>query len=134
MKFFRSFKNADFRKDERGSATLEAVLWLPVFISFMVLAADASFIFFGQNQAYRVVQDANRNLSIGRLQSEEEVVDYVVERLASISPNATVTAVIDGGIIASVAKIPVTDLMATSFFSAFLDLELTVGARHFVEY
>ena len=134
MKLFRSFKNTDFRKDERGSATLEAVLWLPVFISFMVLAADASFIFFGQNQAYRVVQDANRNLSIGRLQSEEEVVDYVVERLASISPNATVTAVIDGGIIASVAKIPVTDLMATSFFSAFLDLELTVGARHFVEY
>ena len=134
MKLFRSFKNTNFRKDEGGSATLEAVLWLPVFISFMVLAADASFIFFGQNQAYRVVQDANRNLSIGRLQSEEEVVDYVLERLSSISPNATVTAIIDGGIIASVAKIPVTDLMATSFFSAFLDVELTVGARHFVEY
>lgn len=136
MKLLRIKAFAGFRKREEGSATLEAVLWLPVFIAFLILAADAAFIFFGQNRAYRVIQDANRSLSVGRLQTEEDVVDYLTVEIGRIAPNATYTAVRDtvAGTITSVATIPASDLTATRFFTAFLDLDLKVGARHFVEY
>lgn len=126
-------KHSGFVMDELGSATLESVLWLPIFISFLVLAADASFLFYGQNQAYRIVQDANRNLSVGRLQSEAEVEDYIRSNLATISPHAIIKSAIDGGVITSVATLPASDLTATDFFTAFADLTITVGARHFVE-
>lgn len=134
MKLHRIKAFAGFRKREEGSATLEAVLWLPVFIAFLILAADAAFIFFGQNRAYRVIQDANRSLSVGRLLTEQDVVDYLNVEIGRIAPNATVSALIDSGTITSVATIPASDLTATRFFTAFLDLDLKVGARHLVEY
>lgn len=125
-----------FRRREDGSATVESVLWMPVFIAFLILAADASFVFFGQNRAYRIVQDTNRSLSVGRLKDENEVVDRIRSELAGIAPNAEVSAIIDDveGTITSVARIPASDLTATQFFTAFTDVKLTVGARHFVEY
>ena len=134
MEFFVDSCLSKFRKREDGSATIESVLWLPVFIAFLVLVADASFMFFGQNQAYRIIQDANRSLSVGRLRTEEEVVDRIEAQLANLAPNAIVSAAIDSGTITSVATIPASDLTATRFFTAFIDLDLTVGARHYVEY
>lgn len=55
-----------FRRDERGSATIEAVLWLPMFVIFFVMIADVSLVFFRQTEVMRVVQDGNRALSVGR--------------------------------------------------------------------
>ena len=80
-------KSKNLLQDESGTATIEAVLWLPVFIAFFCLVADASFIFFGQNKAYRIVQDANRKLSIGRLSTAVEVEQYITTQFASFAPN-----------------------------------------------
>ena len=55
-----------FRRDERGSATIEAVPWLPLFVIFFVMIADVSLVFFRQTEVLRVVQDGNRALSVGR--------------------------------------------------------------------
>ena len=44
-----------FRRDEEGSATIEAVLWIPMFMFLTVLIADTSFIFFGRAQAMRLI-------------------------------------------------------------------------------
>jgi Flp pilus assembly protein TadG len=134
MVLIGSASRSRFFRKEDGSATLESVLWLPVFIAFLTLAADASFIFFGQNQAYRIVQNANRSLSVGRLLSEDEVVDYLSAELSNLAPNAQVTASIEDGTITSIARIPASDLTATRMFTAFLDVNITVGARQFVEY
>ena len=35
-----------FRREEGGSATIEAVLWLPFFVIFFVMIADVSLVFF----------------------------------------------------------------------------------------
>lgn len=56
-----------FGQDQDGSATVEAVLWLPIMFALLCLAVDTSFLFFGQNQAYHTVQNANRMLSVGQL-------------------------------------------------------------------
>ncbi len=123
-----------FWKNDNGSATIEAVLWIPIFVLFMTMVADASFLFFGQNQAYRVVQDANRSLSVGRLATEDDVETFITSALGSLAPNAVATTVINNGSVTSVVQIPATDLIAIGAFSALVNADLTIASRHLVEY
>lgn len=123
-----------FRKREEGSSTIEAVLWLPVLIGFIALAADAAFVFFGQNQAYRVVQNANRTLSVGRFSTELEVETYLETTIGAFAPNVSAETTIDNGMVTSVVTIPVNDLIATNIITSFMNFDLTVGATHFVEF
>lgn len=103
-------------------------------IALLCLAADASFIFFGQNQAYRIVQDANRSLSTGRLHSAQEVEDYIKSNLSSLAPNAVVQSTISQGMVSSKVEIPSSDLVVTGLIDTLLNTTITVGSRHFVEY
>lgn len=123
-------------RDESGTATIESVLWLPVFIAFFCMIADASFIFFGQNRAYRIVQDANRNLSVGRLVDSGEVEAFVTASLADFAPNSVVQSNINStsGIVTTVVSLQASDLVATGLITAFLESTITVGSSHFVEY
>jgi len=123
-------------RDESGTATVESVLWLPVFIAFFCIIADASFIFFGQNRAYRIVQDANRNLSVGRLVDSIEVETAVTASLADFAPNSVVQSSIDpvSGVVTTVVALQASDLVATGLITAFLESTITVGSSHFVEY
>lgn len=122
-----------FRKED-GTATIEAVLWLPVFISFFCLVTDASFIFFGQNKAYRIVQDVNRSLSIGRLETAAEVEGAILSKLSGFAPNAVISSQISGGTVSTIVTIPASDLVATGFITALATPLVTVSASHFVEY
>lgn len=127
-------KIINFFRKEDGTATIEAVLWLPVFISFFCLITDASFIFFGQNKAYRIVQDANRSLSIGRLDSAADVEGFIQAKFATFAPNAVISTQISGGTVSTIVDIPATDLVATGFITALTTPLVTVAASHFVEY
>lgn len=117
-----------------GSMTIEAVIWIPFFFAFLVFVADVSFVFFGQAQAYRILQDANRNLSIGRLETEEEVETYIDNALAKLSPNATVNSVISNGTITSSAVIPTTDLIPVGFIPGISNINIFIKSSHMVEY
>lgn len=123
-----------FLRREEGSSTIEAVLWLPVFIAFFVLVADGSFLFFGQNKVYQIIQDANRTLSVGYLSTTDDVVNYVQARLTDYAPHATVTSTIDQGIVTTQVSVPGSDLVATGLFTAFLNLNIVARASHYLEY
>lgn len=53
-----------FRRDERGSATIEAVIWLPMFVIFFVMIADVSLVFFRQTEVQSLY--APSELKVGR--------------------------------------------------------------------
>ena len=80
-----------FRTGEDGTATIESVLWIPIFVWILVLIVNASMIIFEKNQAYRIVQNANRILSTGYMQTEAEVESYIAAQLQDIAPSASVT-------------------------------------------
>ena len=124
----------EFHRREDGGATVEAVLWVPVFVAILCLVVDASLVFFGQNQAYRAVQNGNRNLSIGRLETEGEVETFVESSLSNYVPNARAAASMDAGMISTYVQFPASDVVATGFFTAVFNPVVTVGARHFIEY
>ncbi len=123
-----------FNQEEDGAATVEAVLWMPFMFALLCFAVDTSFIFFGQNQAYRVVQDGNRSLATGRLSDTEAVKQYVSANLSGMAPNAQVQSSVAEGMVSTVVTMPSSDLAVTGLLSALVNTTITVGGRHFVEY
>lgn len=119
---------------EEGSSTIEAVLWLPVFIGAFCLMADAAFIFNGQTIAMRTVQDANRNMSIGRLQTTGEVEAEVENNLVTLSPHVDAQSSIVAGAVVTKVTIPSSDLVATGWLNRLMDINLVIRSEHLIEY
>lgn len=132
LKFLRRSKK--FSANESGSATIEAVLWFPMFVLLLVMVADVSFVFFGQAQAMRILQDGNRAFSVGRITSESDTEVFVVSALAPLTPNPTVTTSLSQGVITTIAEIPVSDLAKIGGFSFLSGYNIIVKSEHFLEY
>lgn len=123
-----------FRKGDDGSATIEAVLWLPLFVTFFVMIADVSFVFHRQTQILSVVQDGNRALSVGRLAGVQELDNYLVGRLRGLTTNVEVDTIIADGIITTQVDVPVEDLVAVGMFNFLMGYNLSVKSQQFIEY
>lgn len=122
-----------FLRGQDGSSTVESIIWIPVFVFLLGLIADTSLMFGNQAEVLRVVQDANRSLSLGRIMSTDEAETFITDRIARLSPNATVTTTVLGGVIHSVVDMPSSDLTATGFFSGFATITLRVQSYHLSE-
>ena len=129
-------KTIDFRGREDGTATVEAVLWFPIFIAVFGLMVDSAMIFHGQAKVLRVVQDANRNLSIGRFDTDAEVEAYINAELAIIGVTPTRTEAISdlvAGTVSTLVLVPASELQLLGYFSALTNLEIPVTAQHMRE-
>ena len=122
-----------FLQCEDGSVTIEFVLWLPILVLLISLTADAALIFGNKANVLRVVQDANRAASIGRLLTVQETQDYVRTRMGVLATNATITSVINAGVISTTVVIPTNDLIATGFLGKLAGINVTINAQHMLE-
>lgn len=123
-----------FLKREDGAVTVEALLWLLLYFPAVMLIIDVSMIFNGQNLAYKNVQDANRQASIGRLSTTSEVETYIQTNIASFAPRAVATATLSGGQINSTVRIPVGDLLMTGWFDELANFDVVVSGSHVMEF
>ncbi len=125
-----------FFKREDGTATVAAVLWFPIFIGVFGLMVDSAMIFHGQSKVLRVVQDANRNLSIGRLDNDAEVITYINAQLALVGVTPSRTEAISDmttGIVSTLVVVPASELQLLGYFSVLNNLEVPVTAQHMRE-
>jgi len=123
-----------FARGEDGSATIESVLWIPVFVWLLALIVNVSMVVFEKNQAYRVVQNANRILSTGYMQSEAEAEAYIRSKIAHIAPDATVSTRIVDGLVTSEITYQVSDLLLPHVVVDFANIWIRVSSQHFMEY
>ena len=70
-------------KDD-GSASVEALFWIPAFLAVFALMVDISFIYHNEARMQRILQDTNRNISINRFQDATAAEAYINARLASL--------------------------------------------------
>lgn len=119
--------------DESGSATVETVLWLPMIFLVFGIAVDFSMVFFGKSQALRIVQDANRQASIGYLENAAAVKTYVESRLAGIAPSVVATPVFDSGRVLTSVSMPMGELEMLGLFRGFDNLNVVVSSEHMIE-
>lgn len=127
---------ARFGRRDDGTATVEAVLWMPIFIAVFGLMVDSAIIFHGQSKVLRVVQDANRRLSIQSLKTDADVIAYINAELNAIGITpASTTAVSDvtTGIVSTGVMVPASELQLLGYFSVLTNLQLPVTAQHMRE-
>ena len=123
-----------FGRSQDGAATVEAVLWTPVFLLLFGMVADTSIVFGRQAEILRIIQDSNRSLAVGAFQSVEQAENYIIEKVQVFSGNATVdVTMIDGNIISTSVSVPAADLTSTGLFDAINTLTITVGASQMSE-
>ncbi|MZR11720.1 hypothetical protein GQE99_01640 [Maritimibacter sp. DP07] len=128
-----SIKVRSFARDTRGSATIEFVLWVPIVVSMFCLIVNVTVLYFSQNEVLRVIQDANRNLSVGRLSSESEAEAFVQERISEKLPNAVVDSTISDGTVTTIVSYPASDLVFFNMFKQITGLHLSASAGHLIE-
>lgn len=102
-----------FLRDDRGSFTIEALIWLPIFVVVMCMTADTAMIFAKQSQVMRVVQDANRSFAVGKFADGTATAAYILTNVQTISPGATAVSNLVNGIITTTVTMPARELMAT---------------------
>ena len=124
-----------FLRDDDGSFTIEAVIWMPIFAIILALIFNISMVFFTESQLLRIVQDANRAFSLGRLDDTTATENYITNALAYLDTTVAVTTTLDGGIISTVLNVPAVDLMPMSFMrDQFRDIAITVRSQQLVEF
>jgi len=124
----------EFYKRQDGVVSVEALLWLLLYFPAVMLIVDVSMIFNGQNMAYKNVQDANRQASIGRLSTTSQVESYISTNIASFAPHAVATSTMAAGQINSTVRIPVRDLLLTGWFDALANFDVVVSGSHVIEF
>ena len=122
-----------FGRLQDGTATLEAVLWTPVFLILFGMVTDTSTVFGRQAEILRIIQDSNRSLAVGAFQSVQQAEDYVTEKVSVFSENTSVDVAIVDGIISTSVSVPAADLTSTGLFDAINTLTITVGASQMSE-
>ena len=119
--------------DESGSATLEAVLWTPVFLVLIALVFDASMIFMNRAHILRAIQDANRAYAVGRLDSTAATEQAIQTGAARFGAAVNASSTRQGDIIQSVVTVRAGDLSGVGLLQPFANLQLTLQAHHLVE-
>lgn len=123
-----------FQRSEDGASTVETVLWVPLFVAFFALLFDVAMIFSGQAATLRVIQEANRDYSVGQIATLAATKTRIETNLAKI--NITPTAVEPkqkAGVISTRVEIPVAELGSLGWFNAFQNLRIDVTAEQTVE-
>src|ERR1700680_651165 len=71
MHISRSGRNrarlARFGREQRGSITVEFVIWIPVFLVIMGFIADATMLYLTQADMWNVARDTARRMTTGQL-------------------------------------------------------------------
>lgn len=127
----RSLMN--FLRKNDGTATVETVLWFPIFIAVFGLMLDVAMIFHGQAKVLRVIQDGNRDYSVGRLTTTAATETYIENTLAALDIQAEATTTNVAGVAHTLVKVPAAQLQMLGYFTVLGQIDITVTAEQMVE-
>lgn len=72
-----------FLKDEKGSATVEFVIWIPLFTFFLMITIDASVLWVTHSQMWNVARETARRITTGELASAAAADCYAMWQLGA---------------------------------------------------
>ncbi len=114
-----------FLRDEHGSATIEFVLWVPIFVVILVAATDATVLYLHHTEMWNVSRDVARRVAVGDM-SEADAVTVVQNEMFLYSRAYTVStsdpAELDVKIMIQTS---VRDASVFGFFEPVMDRFLT---------
>lgn len=128
------FSISRFFHRQDGAATVETVLWFPFFIAVFGLMFDTTMVFFTQSRVMSVVQEGNRELSIGRLADTNATENFIEGKLAAMDVSATAASQISSaGVVTTTVTVRAPEMDMIGYFTAIRNLEVTITADHMIE-
>lgn len=100
---------------------------------FLTLVFDTSLTFFNQSQILRMMQDANRAYSTGRIRSLDDTEAFVRSGIEAMGATPKVTSTLNGNIIRTTVEVRAGDLGGVGLLRMIADLELRMASQHLVE-
>jgi Flp pilus assembly protein TadG len=132
LRMLRKRERNSFLSEEDGAATIEAVLWLPVFFFIVGFATDVTMIFHAHSRVLRVVQDVNRAVSVGRIDTIDEAKQKMLDMLPGYA-NATSKMQIEDGVIMSIVTVPTASIMPLGVAKALVGHMIVVRTEQYAE-
>ena len=118
-------KASRFLRDERGSATIEFVLWVPVFVVLLVATTDATILYLHHTEMWNVSRDVARRVSVGDI-SEADAANVIQDELFLYSSAYTVATSQPTDLDVVIAiQTSIADASVFGFFKPVLGRELS---------
>ncbi len=122
---FRWPRVSQFLRDEHGSATIEFVLWVPVFVVILVAATDATVLYLHHTEMWNVSRDVARRVAVGDM-TEADTVNVVQNEMFLYSRAYTVATSDPADLdVKIMIQTSVADASVFGFFEPVLDRYLT---------
>ena len=112
-----------FLSDDRASATIEFVLWVPVYVIILVAVTDASILYLTHTEMWNTARDSARRISVGAM-AAADAPDRAGEKLLLAGRTYTVAASDAGPVIVEIS-VGVGDASVFGFFGPVLGRQLT---------
>ena len=123
-----------FKRCEDGSFTIEAVIWMPIFVILLAIIVNVTMMFFYKSQMLRVAQDATRAYSLGRF-TQQEASDYIKSQLNFPGLTFTVGTADSGTIIETVVTTNAAALMPFNVLKGpFEEVDIGIASQYIIEY
>jgi Flp pilus assembly protein TadG len=123
-----------FVRDERGTATIEMLIWTPLFLFLLFLTVDASILYWRHAEMWTAARDVARAVSSGSLDasSQTDLNSFVASRLRTTNSTFTVSAAVNttsGTVTVNLSRPNSSVTTFTLFQSIFTDLGARVVMR-----
>ena len=119
-----------FSGGDDGTATVESVIWFPVYLLILGFIFDATMLMMGKTEMWSIANDTSRMVALGRM-TEAEAEDYVNNTLgAERGYVADVTS--DGNIVSTIITRPFGKVASLGIINS-ATAELTTQSFYRVE-
>ncbi len=135
MQNFRTLMSFLRRKarDESGAATIEAILWLPMFFYILALSVDVTMVFHSYSRIIRAVEDVNRGLSVGRIKTIDEGKQRIAAALSNYKGVQSDIKITNDNVIVTNVSVPVTSLAFLGAVRPMMDKNVMVTTQQYRE-
>ncbi len=120
-----------FIRDQTGTATLEFILWVPVYVILLVAVTDASILYLTHSEMWNTARDSARLISVGAM-AAADAPDRAREKLVLSGRTYTVAASDTDPVIVEIS-VNVGDASVFGFFKPVLGRELTAQVEMWKE-
>ena len=86
-----------FAKQEHGAASVEAVIWFPIYILVIGVIFDSTMLMVGQTEMWSVASDSSRMVALGRM--DEDAAKVWVEETVGTERGFTATITTTGDVV-----------------------------------
>ncbi len=112
-----------FIRDQTGTATIEFVLWVPVYVILLVAVTDASILYLSHTEMWNAARDTARRISVGGINAADAP-GYASNKLLLSGRTYTLSAS-DAGPVMVEISVNVGDASIFGFFKPVLGRQLT---------